>query len=133
MNLEKTTWEDPILNVQVFAPQEYVANCWYVDPSDMFTTLYEDGRGLQPRDNRYQSAGLIPLLYPDEKWDIPASARLPREGYFTENDPQPEQLATQYYFYTSYNSNNRYNGNREPSVYKLGNYLFRQYRESLHS
>ena len=54
-NSSKKSWGKPIVQVQLFVPQEYIASCWYVDKSDMFTTLYEDGKGWfnDPDGNAY--------------------------------------------------------------------------------
>lgn len=136
MNLEKTTWEDPILNVQVFAPQEYCANCWYLDPQDMYTVLYEDGRGWLNNPNGYYSNG--------EQWDIETTrTRFPTTGYYSENDNQPERLDTQYTFYTSYNTRTyQYNSGKASPVYKWDvrtgifstrTYMYSAIRESGHS
>lgn len=63
--MEKTTWGDPILNVQVFAPQEYCSNCydyirnspnWRNDYTYHYIDINKDGR--YQRNERFNSSGV---------------------------------------------------------------------------
>jgi len=91
--MEKKKYSKPVVVAERFEPQEYCATCWWIDPSDMYPVLYEDGSGLwNPRDGYYQEG---------EEVNLPTPIRIPQEGYYKEpNKPQPSSNSN---YYTQYN------------------------------
>lgn len=52
--MKKTTWGDPILNVQVFVPQEYIAGCYRIitdHPNLQYSHVYINY--INPNQNYY--------------------------------------------------------------------------------
>ncbi len=128
----KKSWGKPIVQVQLFAPQEYVANCWYVEKSAMYTTLYEDGKDfiINIRPDGYYDT--FPI---DEKVDLPTAIRVPASGYFR-NGESPEIADTSNHWYTSYNRlTDRYSNQVYPLKYRYNRktYYFSSIKESGHS
>ncbi|MBP3830665.1 MAG: hypothetical protein ILA06_10305 [Bacteroidaceae bacterium] len=88
--MEKKKYSKPVVVAERFEPQEYCATCWWIDPSDMYPVLYEDGRYFDA-DGEYQSY---------EKINLPSVKRIPESPeYF--KDPNLPQIASGS-FYTSY-------------------------------
>lgn len=85
--MEKKKYSKPVVVAERFEPQEYCANCWYVESEDMYTRLYEDrGRRNEEYDN-------------GEEIQLPTATRIPSNGSF-KNVPEPRPMSG--YYYESY-------------------------------
>ncbi len=109
--MKKNTYARPLMLMERFTPNEYVATCWYVSYGDCYTELYHDANGNGIYKNK-ESAEHIVTNH--------GSHRLPDsdDDYFKTTGADavalPSQIESEYYSYsgtgtvgnnTSYSSN----------------------------
>ncbi len=94
--MKKNQYRKPYMAIEQFAPNAYVADCWYVEQGDCYSNLYADNleNGTYGKyDNSYRRKVNEHIV------ENHGSHRLPSSGFFnSEFYPEPHQL-TDYLYY----------------------------------
>lgn len=125
MNVMKKVWKSPVTSVQEFAPQEYCANCWHVEASDIY--VRENYWGFWTNGLFYDRNGDGDLDRNEEIVTNTDRPRLPQSGSF-QNIAYPSNLASTGVYYTRVGNLSGDYSNQTYNVYKYGSYYFREYK-----
>ena len=87
--MKKNQYRKPYMAFEQFAPNQYVAGCWFAAPGDCYSDLYEDSNvAANGGWHRYNSGEHIVNLTHEY-----VSPRIPENGYFKEEEtPVPTQI-----------------------------------------